>query len=126
MKAVLELTKPLEEATIFYRYNVDGVLVWFAQYSDGDIYSVSIRPNEELQSIDFYIHDGSAREVYYPEWVEISTCHEKLNVDSVDDYVEKLKYAKKVAMVIEDIFNRGVHKECYEEFHKEVNYEKER
>lgn len=118
MKAVLELTRVRDEGDIFYRYNIDGTLVWFSQYqSNGHIYMVSVRPNEELENIEFYVQDGSNHDVYYPEWVEISACHEKLTVDSVDGYINELKYAKETAKAIMGIFENGVHKECYEKLH---------
>lgn len=115
MRTVLELTKTRDEGDIFYRYNIDGTLVWFSQYqSNGHIYIVAVRPNDELEGIKFYVQDGSSYEVYYPQYVKIDVSHEEFNVDSIDDYIEKLKYAKEVAKAIEDIFNSGVHKECYD------------
>ena len=115
MNAVLEFIRPSEDGDVFYRYNIDGTKVGFSQHqSNGHIYMVSVRPNEELEDIEFYVQDGSNKEVYYPEWVEISTCHERLTVDSVDDYINKLKYAKKTANAIMDIFKSGTHKEYYE------------
>lgn len=118
MKTVLELTRARDEGDVFYRYNIDGTLVWFSQYqSNGHIYMVTVRPNEKLENIEFYVQDGSNHDVYYPEWVEISTCHERLTVDSVDDYINELKYAKETAKAIMDIFESGAHKEYYDKLH---------
>ena len=118
MKAILELRRVRDEGDIFYRYNIDGTLVWFSQHqSNGHIYTVTVRPNEELENIEFYVQDDSYCDVYYPKWVEISTHHETLNVDSVDDYINELRYAKETAQAIMDIFESGVHKEHYDKFH---------
>jgi hypothetical protein len=118
MEAILELTKIRDESDVFYRYNIDGTTVWFSQYqNNGNIYAVTVRPNDELENIEFYVQDDSRNEIYYPKWVEISTCHESLNVDSVDDYINELKYAKETAKAIMDIFESGAHKEYYDKLH---------
>lgn len=119
MKAILELTKERDEGDIFYRYNIDGTLVWFSQYkTNGRIYTVTVRTPEKLDSFELYVQDGSREEKYYPQYVEISTSHERLNVDQVDAYIDGLKYAKGVAQAIMDIFESGIHKECYERLYK--------
>ena len=119
IKVVLELKKTRDEGDIFYRYNVNGTLVWFSQYQDsGHIYSVIVRPSVELEGIKFYVQDGSMHDVFYPEWVEISVEHARLNVDQVDEHISKLKFAKEVAEVIENIFNCPEHIDLYKEFHK--------
>ena len=120
VRVVLELKKTNNEGGIFYRYNISGTLLWFEQYQNsGHIYTVAARPSVELEGIKFYVQDGSKHEVYYPEWVEIDVEHTELNVDQVDEYISKLKFAKEVANVIEDIFNSPEHIDLYKEFHKQ-------
>lgn len=120
MKAILEFKKEHDDC-IFYRYNIDGTLVWFEQYKNsGHIYTVSVRPGDEINDdFRFYVQDGSRYDYYYPEFVEIHTNHERLNVDQVDDYVNGILYAKEVAKVIMEIFDNGMHKELYVKLHKE-------
>lgn len=119
VRVVLELKKAGDRNDIFYRYNVSGTLVWFSQnQNNGCIYSVSVRLSRELDGMEFYVQDGSRHDVYYPEWVEISVDHTRLNTDQVDEHISKLKFAKEVAKVIENIFESPEHKGLYEEFHK--------
>ena len=119
VRVVLELKKASDRNDIFYRYNVSGTLVWFSQnQQNGCIYSVCVRPSRELDCMAFYVQDGSRHNVYYPEWVEISVDHTRLNADQVDEYISKLKFAKEVAKAIEDIFNSPEHIDLYKEFHK--------
>ena len=122
VRVTLELKKANREGDIFYRYNISDTIVWFEQYQNsGHIYTVSVRPSVELEGIKFYVQDGSKHEVYYPEWVEIDVEHTELNADQVDEYISKLKLAKEVAKVIEDIFNCPEHIDLYKEFHKQDN-----
>ena len=119
VRIVLELRKTRDEGDIFYRYNISGTQVWFSQYpTNGNIYTVMVRPSDELEGIKFYVHDGSMSGIYYPTWVEIDVEHTGLNVDQIDEHISKLKLAKEVAKVIEDIFESPEHKDLYEEFHK--------
>jgi hypothetical protein len=121
MKAILELTKERDEGDIFYRYNIDGTLVWFSQYQqNGNIYTVSVRPSKKLEDFEFYVQDDSRKEKYYPEYVEINTSHERLTVEQIDGYVSALKYAKEIAEAIIGIFESGVHKECYDKFNVKI------
>lgn len=120
MKAILELKKTREDS-IFYRYNIDGTLVWFEQYKEnGHIYTVSVTSGDEIKErFRFYVQDGAHTEHYYPVFVKIETNHEGLTVDQVDGYVSDLVYAKMVAKAIMEIFESGEHKDLYEQFHKE-------
>lgn len=118
MKAVLELKRD-KVGEIFYRYNVNGTLVWFSQYTEsGNIYTVSVSAADDIkEDFRFYVVDGSQHEYYYPEFVEINTNHERLTVDKVDEYISGLMYAKNVAMAIMEIFESGEHKELYDKCH---------
>lgn len=121
MKTVLELTKARDEGDIFYRYDIDGTKVWFSQYpSNGNIYSVAIRTNERLNDkIEFYLQEDYHGDKCYPSGIYISAGHQRLYPEQIDEHVELMKYAKEVAITIMDIFNSGVHKECYDKFHIE-------
>ena len=107
---------------IFYRYNIDGVLVWFDQYIDsGHIYAVTVRtPDWIRENFQFYVYDGSQHDYYYPEFVEINTKHERLSVDQVDGYMNGLAYAQKLAQAIMEIFDTGKHMELYKLHHAEM------
>jgi hypothetical protein len=121
MKAILELTKTNDEGEIFYRYSVDGTLVWFTQHQEsGNIYSVIVRVNEELHdTVSFYIQDGDYKDIYYPIGIDICT-RGRFNIDKMDEYISLMQYTKNVATAIMDIFNDGIHKECYNKFHTEA------
>ena len=121
MKAVLELKKEREES-IFYKYNVYGTLVWFEQYKDsGNIYTVFVSLADEIkEEFRFYVQDGSQRDYYYPEFVEININHERLTVDQVDGYINGLVYAKRIAKAVMDIFENGEHMELYKLHHNEM------
>ena len=116
MKAVLELKKERDGESIFYRYNVEGTLVWFEQYMEsGHIYTVGVSTLDWIaENFQFYVQDGSQHDYYYPEFVEINTNHERLSVNQVDGYVNSLMYVKKIAEAIMDIFESGEHMELYE------------
>lgn len=120
MKATLELTKVRDEGDIFYRYDIDGTKVWFSQYpQNGNIYTVAIRTNEELDGeVEFYLQEDYHGDKCYPTGIYISAGHRRLFPEQMDEHIELMKYAKEVAVAIMDIFNGGVHKECYEKFHK--------
>ena len=120
MKATLELTKTRGEGDIFYRYDIDGTKVWFSQYpSNGNIYTVAIGTNERLNGkVEFYLQEDYHGDKCYPTGIQISAGHRRLLPEQIDEHIELMKYAKEVAMVIMDIFNRGMHKECYDKFYK--------
>ena len=122
MKAVLELKKEGADGSVFYRYNIEGNLVWFDQYVDsGNIYTVAVRtPDWIRENFQFYVHDGSQHDYYYPERVEINTNHERLTADQVEGYINGLTYAKRIAEAIMDIFNSGEHMELYKSHHTEM------
>ena len=122
MKAVLELKKEIVGERVFYRYNIEGTLVWFDQYvEDGHIYTVAVRTLDWIkENFQFYVQDGSQHDYYYPEFVEINTCHERLAVDQVERYVSGLMYAKQVAEAIMDIFNSDEHMGLYKAHHTEM------
>lgn len=119
MKAILELTKEREEGDIFYRYDIDGTKVWFSQYpTNGNIYSVAIRGNEKLgDMITFRIQDDFNFDVCYPLGIDISIRY-NLTLETIDRYIELMQYAKEVATTIMGVFSEGVHKDCYDKFHK--------
>ena len=122
MKAVLELKKERDGESIFYRYNVEGTLVWFEQYMEsGHIYAVGVSTLDWIaENFQFYVQDGSQHDYYYPEFVEINTNHERLSVDQVDGYVNILMYVKKIAEAIMDIFASGEHMELYKLHHQKM------
>ena len=122
MKAVLELKKERVGESVFYRYNIEGNSVWFEQYIDnGHIYSVTVRTLDWIrENFQFYVHDGSQHDYYYPELVEINIKNESLGVNQVDGYVNGLLYAKQIAGAIMDIFKSGEHMELYKLHHTDM------
>ena len=119
MKAVLELKKERADGCVFYRYNIEGILVWFEQHMEsGHIYTVTVRTLDWIkEDFQFYIQDGSQHDYYYPEFVEINTNHKRLTVEQVDGYVNGLMYVKRIAEAIMEIFNNGEHMELYKLHH---------
>lgn len=120
MQTILELTKQREEGDIFYRYDIDGTKVWFSQYpQNGNIYSVAIKGNEKLgDMITFRTQDDFNFDVCYPRGIDISIRY-NLTLETIDEHIELIKYAKEIATAIMNIFNNGIHKECYDKFHVE-------
>lgn len=109
LNIVCELKKEFDNNEMFYRYDIDGTCIWFAQYTDsGNIYSVGIRTNDRLSDIEFYIEDGSRHDNYYPENVYIRV-HECLFIEQMDNYIELLKYAKEMSESIMSIFSLEEH-----------------
>lgn len=121
MKAVLELKKEQGDG-IFYRYNIEGTLVWFEQYMEnGHIYTVAVRTLDWIQdNFQFYVQDGSQHNYYYPKFVEIDTKHERLTVEQVDRYINGLMYVRKIAEAIMGIFESEEHMELYKMHHKDM------
>lgn len=122
MKAVLELKKERVGESVFYRYNIEGNLVWFEQYvGNGHIYTVNVRTLDWIrEDFQFYVQDGSQHDYYYPKFVEIGTYHERLTVDQVEGYINGLLYAQKIAKAIMDIFNSDEHIGLYKLYHQEM------
>ena len=122
MKAVLELKKERVGESIFYRYKIEGNLVWFEQRIDsGHIYGVTVRTLDWIrENFQFYVQDGSQHDHYYPESVEINTNHERLTVDQVERYINGLLYAQKIARAIMDIFESSEHMGLYKLHHPEM------
>jgi hypothetical protein len=119
MKAVLELKQERVGESVFYRYNIEGTLVWFEQYiENGHIYAAYVcTPDWIEEDFHFYVQGGSRHDYYYPELVEINTKNKSLMVDQVERYVNGLMYAKKIAEAIMDIFDSGEHMELYKLHH---------
>lgn len=121
MKAILEFKDEQKDST-FYKYNIDGTLVWFDQHADsGHIFTVLVASSAKLADMfKFYVKDGSRSKYYYPICVEIIANSEALTIDQVDWYVSKLVYAKMVAEAIMEIFESDEHIKLYKLHHTEM------
>jgi protein associated with RNAse G/E len=94
----------------FYRYSMDDNKVWFTQSQKGNIYTVHVSPDKKLKGIDIYVHIRESEEYnYYPDYSYIYTSSERL-YDNIDEYIEKLEYAKLVQEEVMKIFELPEHK----------------
>jgi hypothetical protein len=99
---------------MFYRYEIDGTVIWFSQYKDnGCIYTVSVALPKELDDFEIYVHDDSRNNIYYPQSFYVRT-HKTLTAENMDKYIQNLEYIKGLCEAIMSIFTLGKHKELYD------------
>lgn len=115
---VLELKKDTTNTETFYRYGMGKNKVWFTQSKSGDIYSVYFAGDEKLSGLDFYIHIEQ-QSIYYPYYVCIQTSSVRLfEPKEIDEYIDKMKYAKKVSELIMEIFKADEHSKYMKDFER--------
>lgn len=100
---------------IFYRYEIDGAIIWFGQCKKtGNIYTVGVTLPEKIKNFfEVYIRDDSCSDIYYPLYAEIRV-HETLAMDDVDAYIKNLEYVKDLCEAIMSIFSMEKHKSLYD------------
>lgn len=103
-----ELRKENEDG-VFYRYSMNDNKVWFTQTKQGNIFGVNVSLNKVLKGFDFYVH---IRELdWYPDYSYFRTYDNRFYDDyDVNEFINKLTYAKIVQKAIMDIFNLEEHK----------------
>lgn len=99
---------------IFYRYEIDGTVIWFSQYKDyGCIYTVSVALPEKFNDFEIYVQDDSRNDIYYPQNLTVRT-HKTLTIETMDEYIKNLEYIKELCEAIMSIFALEKHKDLYE------------
>lgn len=101
----------------FYRYCLDDNKVWFTQSVSGNIYNVYVSLNKQLEEmLELYVHIRETEEyTYYPDYNYIQLKTNRLYMEhNIDEYIEKLQYAKLIKEEIMKIFELEEHKskEC--------------
>lgn len=94
----------------FYRYEMDGNMVWFSQDDNGSIYSVYVSGNEKLKGIEIHVNIECDPYCYPKNVYMITDGNRFYGPDEVDKYIEKLQYAKELCNKIAEIFNSEVHR----------------
>ena len=116
---VIDLDGKLDENDVFYRYNIDGNLVWFSQDQDrGNIYSVSVRLADSLcEYYDVWVERNDDRP-FYPNDITIEIKRAKIKTEDIGRVVADIHYIKKLSDMIMSIFETKEHYDLWYEHHK--------
>ena len=118
----LELRKVIYEPneSTFYRYNIDGNLVWFSQGYEGNIYAVYIRLNENITKyFDVWVHCEDNR-LFYPDDITIEIRHSRINQNEVGRVVSDINYINRLCDKVMSIFRMEEHYALWYEHHKDI------
>lgn len=112
---VVECVRTMEkDDSIFYRYEIDGTIIWFSQYKDtGCIYTVSVALSEKFNDFEIYVQDDSPNDIYYPQHLTVRT-HKTLTMEAMNEYIQNLEYIKDLCEAIMNIFALDKHKKLYD------------
>ena len=128
MDIKLELKKLCARGEVFYRYNIDGNLVWFDQHQDnGNIYSVNVRLNENLnKNYDVWIYCEDDK-LFYPNDITIEVKYCNIKQEDVNGVVADINYINRLCDMIMSIFKTKEHYVLWYNHHKdnEVNKHKD-
>lgn len=117
MEIKLETKQPVEdwrggidENDIFYRYDIDGNLVWFSQKQDsGNIYSVSVSlKNMPNRYFDVWVKCDDNK-IFYPNNIEIEMRHAYLETEDIGRIVADIHYIDRLCDMIMSIFKMEEH-----------------
>ena len=126
MEIKLETKQPTEdwrggidENDVFYRYNIDGNLIWFSQKQDnGNIYSVSVAlKNISNKYFDVWVKCDDNK-IFYPNNIEIEMKHSHFETEDVSRIVADIHYVDKLCNMIMSIFKTEEHYDLWYEHHK--------
>lgn len=121
----LELRKVITEpyASTFYRYNINGNLVWFDQdQREGNIYAVYIRLNEDFginKYFDVWIHCEDNR-LFYPDDITIEIKSSRIKQEDVGRIVSDINYISRLCDKVMSIFRMEEHYDLWYKHHKDI------
>ena len=109
----------IDKNDVFYRYNIDGNLVWFSQKQDsGNIYSVSVRLNKNPNEyFDVWVRCDDNR-LFYPNDITIQMKPSRIKQEDVDRIVSDIHYIDRVCDMIMSILKSKEHYDLWYEHHK--------
>lgn len=107
---VEEWTGKTNTNEIFYRYNIDGNLVWFSQHQDsGNIYSTSIRLNDSSSKYFNVWVKCDDNKTFYPNGIELEMKHSHLRTEDIGRVVADIHYIDRLCDAIMSIFKMDEH-----------------
>ena len=119
-QSILDLDGKPDENELFYRYNIDGNLVWFAQeQKSGNIYSVSVRLTEDLEEyFDVWVSHNDSRLLFYPNDITIVIKRAKIKTEDIGKVITNINYINRLCDMIMSIFKTKEHYDLWYEHHE--------
>ena len=111
----------LDKEDMFYKYNIDGNLIWFSQnQNNGNIYTVYVRLKECIDEyFDVWVHCEDNK-LFYPYNVIIEVNHLRIKPSEVEEVVHGMNYVNKLCHMIMSIFKLEEHYSLWSK-HNEKN-----
>lgn len=109
----------IDKNDVFYRYNIDGNLVWFSQkQNSGNIYSVSVGLNENLNKLyDVWVYCENNK-LFYPNNIEIEVKYCNIKQGDIGRIVTDMHYINRLCDMIMSIFKTKEHYALWYNHHK--------
>ena len=106
----IELEKELKNfENTYYEYNIDGNIVSFEQNKKGEIYTIFVDPDIKIK--DFVFYARLDEDELIPHNVQLFVPHKILKTtQEIENYYDKLKYAKKLVKNILKVLECERHK----------------
>ncbi len=124
-ECVEDWTGQINDKEIFYRYNINGNLVWFSQMRDsGNIYSVSVRLNDYLDDYFNVWVCCDDNKLFYPNDITIEMRHSNIKQEEVSRVVSDINYVNRLCDMIMSIFKTKEHYALWYKHHKDNEHSK--
>ena len=116
---VVDLDGKPDENDVFYRYNINGNLVWFSQEQDrGNIYTVSVRLTDNLDEyFDVWVSHNDSR-LFYPNDITNEIKRATIKTEDVGRVVADINYIDRLCDAIMSIFKMDEHYKLWLDNHK--------
>lgn len=113
-------TGEIDNNEVFYRYNIDGNLVWFTQMQDsGNIYSVSVKLNDSPDKYFKVWVKCDDNKIFYPNDIEIEMKHSYIKPEDIGRVISDMHYIDNLCNMIMMIFKLYEHHSLWYEHHKD-------